>query len=186
MTKKDLLNKSLREGEIKILDALKNGKPQAFTDLKKTARISGPSLNDNRKRLQKRGLINRDIDSSKYIITREGHNYLAVNSRADTMRDHVVKVEPHPFLPIDSIVALNIPGLPKKQSDNFMAGTPNVAELCFNQFLRDLQNKESCPASGVVVYTASIDVGKVKDWLDTAEGKKYVITKSGLDEEKES
>lgn len=181
------VTKNLKKSEERILKVLQDRKEHRFTDLKKETGLSLDSLNDSLKSLQlpqKTRKVERSVESRKYSITKEGSDYLTRDELSNTIRNHSVKVETS--LPVNSIIALDIPGISAAQQRTFMAGTPLIAKACFDQFYVDMQKTKGAPTSGRFVYTVSIDASKVKDWLETAEGKNYVITKLGLDEEKES
>jgi len=58
-----------------MLAALEKAKgKKSFTELQHSTGLSTPILSEYLKRLQKAGLIERDIDSRKYTITRQGKN----------------------------------------------------------------------------------------------------------------
>jgi DNA-binding MarR family transcriptional regulator len=54
--------------EMAILELLENS-PKGFEELKKTTGLSRPVLSKHLKRLQKRGLIQRDPDTRKYMVS---------------------------------------------------------------------------------------------------------------------
>ena len=192
-----LLSQPLREGETKILDALKDGKPKKFTELKRTTRLSRPSLSENLKRLQnrKQNMVKRDIDSRKYVIGPEGLCWLRRDDLADTIKSGSLSEERLTSPPINSIVAVDVPEMPESQQQAYAAGTPDIAKACFKQFLVDTLKAKGpgtqagdprglLPTTGRIVYTAFVDLGQVMPWLDSAEGKEYL--KKTLEEVKEA
>jgi len=66
----------LAPGENKILKALQQEELRSFTELLGETGLSGPSLSEYLKSLQKKGFIKRDIDSRKYFITSNGREAL--------------------------------------------------------------------------------------------------------------
>jgi hypothetical protein len=180
------LTKPLREGETKILHALKDGKLMKNSELKATTGLSGPSLSDNLKMLQKRKMVKRDIDSRKYVICSEGLHWLRRDGFVDTIKSGSLNEERLTSPPVDSIVAIDIPNMPEALRRVLMAGTPDIAKACFNQCISDTRKakgSECYPAAGRIVYTAAIDWSQVQPWLTSEEGKKYLKM---LDKEKES
>jgi hypothetical protein len=171
MKNKNLRSKVYTKGETIILEALKDKKPRAFSELLEKTGLSKPSLSVNLKLLQKNRSIIRDVDSREYSISSEGKNQLEKNNTAETIKNGLLKTWDSP--PIDSIVALDIPKIPKSQQKTIMDGTPKIADIIFRQFLLDM--KGQLPDSGRLTWTLSIDAKRAKDWLDSAEGKNYKI-----------
>ena len=68
--------KDLAPKEATILEALKDRTLNAFGELREQTKVSSPVLADYLKRLQKKKLIERDIDTRKYRITYDGITYL--------------------------------------------------------------------------------------------------------------
>src|SRR4030067_2086014 len=172
-----LPSKPVGEREKEVLEALKDGKFQKFSDLKKTAGVSGPTLSISLKNLQKTKLVKKDIDSRKYVLDTEGLRWLKTESVANTIRSGSLSEQELVSPPVDSIVALDAPNMPEAQRRVFMRGTPDIAKACFNQFLVDTRKGEgfgNYPASGRVVYTAAIDLEQARTWLNTEQGKKYL------------
>lgn len=171
------LTKPLREGEIKILHALKDKSFKTNKELIETTGLSAPALSENLKMLQKRKMVQRDIDSRKYSICTEGLNWLRRDNFVDTIASGSLTEITLDSPPVESIVALDIPNMPDATRRVFMAGTVDVAKACFNQFLLDTQKakgSESYPVTGRIVYTAAIDLGQVQPWLNSEKGKKYL------------
>jgi DNA-binding transcriptional ArsR family regulator len=171
------LTKSLRDGEIKILKALKDKSFKTNKELIEITGLSAPALSENLKMLQKRKMVQRDFESRKYSICTEGLNWLTRVSVIDTIASGSLTEITLNSPPVDSIVALDIPNMPDATRQVFMAGTVNIARACFNQFLLDTQKakgSESYPVTGRIVYTATIDLGQVQPWRNSEEGKKYL------------
>ena len=177
LTKMNLQTKPVGKGEKKILKALKDGKFQKFTELTEAADLSAVSLTDNLKSLQKRKFVKKDIDSRKYGLDSEGFRWLKTENLVDTIKEGTLSEQESSSPPVDSIVAIDIPNMPEAQRRVFMAGTPDIAKACFNQFLADTvkaKGSEDYPVAGRIVYTAAIDWRLVRPWLDSKEGKKYL------------
>lgn len=173
MGKKNLQSKALGKGETQILETLKDKIPRKFGELKEKAKLSSPSLSDNLKQLYINKLIHYDYGTKEYSILGEGKDQLEINNAAaETIKNgDVQNMGP---LPINSIVALDIPGLPKDQQRTITDGTLKMADIVFRQFYLDMKGK--FPDSGRLTWTLSMDAKEAKDWLDTAEGINYVMT----------
>ena len=170
-----LQTKPLREGEKRTLQALKDGKLQTFNNLKTNTGLSGTSLSDNLKLLQKKELIERDIDSRKYGITRKGNELVKKNDVTETINAGLLIEERSSSPPVDSIVAIDIPNLQEAQKRVLMNGTVNIAQACFDQFLEDLSKAKS-PKNyngGRILYTSAIDFDEAQSWLKSDDGKAY-------------
>jgi len=186
-----------RKSEIEILTALKDGKKRTFTELKTITKRSADSINESRKRLWEKKMIEQDFMSRKYFITPAGLNWIEKNDLARTITTGVVKEERWISPPISAIVAAEIPEMGGLEAQQVYApGTPDIAKACFKQFLMDTLKARSpeiyqagdprnlLPTTGRVVYTAAIDWGQVAPWFDSADGKKYL--KKTLKEVKEA
>ena len=170
-----LQTKPQREGEKRTLQALKDGKLQTYNNLKTNTGLSGTSLSENLKLLQKKELIEKDIDSRKYGITRKGNELVKKNDVTETITAGLLIEERLSSPPVDSIVAIDIPNLQEAQKRVLMNGTINIAKVVFNQFLEDSLKTKNLQKyrGGRIVYTASIDLDKAQSWLSSDDGKEY-------------
>ena len=173
----------LKQSEIRVLKALQDREEHKFTVLKKETGLSLTSLSKALKNLQLKHIINRSITSRQYSIASEGLKIMKTKETVDgLMSAKTVRVETVESVPVDSIVAIDAPELSSAQQKVVMKGTVDIARAAFKQFFTNMQLREKdIPESGRIVYTASIDLRKAKEWLDSAEGKNYTITLKGED-----
>ena len=173
----------LKQSEIRLLTALQNTKPGftefSYNKLKEKTGLSNDSLSKSLKSLQlpeKNPKIKRSVTTRNYAITKEGTNWLTIKETTNLITNSSVEVKTDLPLPINTIVAIDAPTLQKAQRNTVMNGTKDIARMVFDQLLSDIGTGKKLPDSGRLAYTATIDLKKVKDWLDSAEGKKYKIT----------
>ena len=62
------MSRSLKPGSMKIINALMDGKPESFTELRKKTGLSAPALSDYLKKLTKAGYIIKESDTGHYKI----------------------------------------------------------------------------------------------------------------------
>lgn len=176
-----LLNKPVGATEKTILNVLSDKKLRTFSELKKETGLSGPTVSENLKLLQKRNMVKKDIDSRKYGICTEGIQWLKREGLTDTIKSGIFSEDKEAPPPASSIVAIDVPNLTEVQKRTLLDGTVNIAKVCFNQFLIDIIKESASheyPTSGRIVYTAAIDLREVEKWRNSDEGKKYFKEKS--------
>ena len=177
---------TLRSSEKRVLKALQDRKEYKNKDLQAKTHLSPTALSEALKRLQlpeKNRKVKRSVTSRTYSITSEGLKALKVEDTAKILTtSKTIRLETIESIPVDSIVAIDAPELSKAQQNVVMKGTVDVARAAFKQFFTDMQLREKdIPESGRIVYTASIDLRKAKEWLDSTEGKNYAVTFKGED-----
>ena len=130
-------------------------------------------------------MITRDIDSREYVIDTGGLRWLTKKNLANSIiKSEVISEDSSISPPVDSIVAVDVPEMLQSQQV-YAPGTPDISKACFKQFLKDTLKAKTdsyqpgdprtlLPDSGRVVYTASIDIGQVRSWLESADGKEYL------------
>lgn len=173
---------SLKISEEKVLHALQDQKEYTFTELKGNTNLSYDSLSKALKSLQRTRMIKRSINSRKYSAATEGIRYLKKKDLANgIIGSGSISEETSISPPVSAIVAVD----DKEAQQIYGPGTPDIAKACFKQFLIDTLKarleihqagdpRSLLPATGRVIYTAAIDWGQVRPWLDSAEGKEYL------------